>query len=130
WECVGAGERAVPRPVGEGHKKERALLQEGRPAPQPRGQFHPFCADREATKTPDVPPGTPAAKIERAVVIGAGTMGGGIAMNFANGGIPVTVVGVRQDVLDRGLGAVWENLPATVEKGRLSRAHTGARHGL
>jgi 3-hydroxyacyl-CoA dehydrogenase len=110
--------------------KERELFQECMASPQSKGQIHAFFAEREATKIPDVPVGTPTKKIERAAVIGAGTMGGGIAMNFANAGIPVTVVEVAQDVLDRGLAVVRKNYAATVEKGRLSQADMDKRMGL
>src|SRR5438067_7135218 len=99
-------------------------------SPQSKGQIHAFFAEREATKIPDVPPGTPARKIERAAVIGAGTMGGGIAMNFANAGIPVTVVEVAQDALDRGLGIVRKNYEATASRGRLTQADVDKRMGL
>src|SRR5262249_56199056 len=92
---------AVTLPFGEGLKKERALFQECMASPQSKGQIHAFFAEREATKIPDVPAGTIAMKIERAVVIGAGTMGGGIAMNFAHPGIPVTAVRIAQDLPQR-----------------------------
>src|SRR5438067_11551602 len=99
-------------------------------SPQSKGQIHAFFAEREATKIPDVPPGTPARKIERAAVIGAGTMGGGIAMNFANAGIPVTVVEVAQEALDRGLGIVRKNYEATAQRGRITMADVEKRMGL
>ena len=130
FKCIEAVQAAVTLPFAEGLKKERALFQECMASPQSKGQIHAFFAEREATKIPDVPPGTPAKKIERAAVIGAGTMGGGIAMNFANAGIPVTVVEVTQDALDRGLAVVKKNYGATVEKGRLSQADMDKRVGL
>jgi len=130
FKCIEAVQAAVTLPFAEGLKKERALFQECMASPQSKGQIHAFFAEREATKIPDVPPGTPSKKIERAAVIGAGTMGGGIAMNFANAGIPVTVVEVAQDVLDRGLAVVRKNYAATVEKGRLSQADMDKRMGL
>ncbi|HEX6774846.1 MAG TPA: 3-hydroxyacyl-CoA dehydrogenase NAD-binding domain-containing protein, partial [Methylomirabilota bacterium] len=130
FKCIEAVQAAVTLPFAEGSKKERALFQECMASPQSKGQIHAFFAEREATKIPDVPPGTPAKKIERAVVIGAGTMGGGIAMNFANAGIPVTVVEMAQDALDRGLAVVRKNYAGTVEKGRLSQADMDKRMGL
>jgi 3-hydroxyacyl-CoA dehydrogenase len=130
FKCIEAVQAAVTLPFAEGLKRERALFQECMASPQSKGQIHAFFAEREATKIPDVPSGTPARKIERAAVIGAGTMGGGIAMNFANAGIPVTVVEVAQDALDRGLAVVRKNYAATVEKGRLSQADMDKRMGL
>jgi 3-hydroxyacyl-CoA dehydrogenase len=130
FKCIEAVQAAVNLPFAEGLKKERELFQECMASPQSKGQIHAFFAEREATKIPDVPPGTPAKKIERATIIGAGTMGGGIAMNFANAGIPVTVVEVAQDALDRGLAVVRKNYAATVEKGRLSQADMDKRMGL
>ena len=130
FKCIEAVQAAVTLPFAEGMKKERELFQECMASPQSRGQIHAFFAEREATKIPDVPVGTPTKKIERAAVIGAGTMGGGIAMNFANAGIPVTVVEVAQDALDRGLAVVRKNYAATVEKGRLSQADMDKRMGL
>ncbi|MEK9661337.1 MAG: 3-hydroxyacyl-CoA dehydrogenase NAD-binding domain-containing protein, partial [Alphaproteobacteria bacterium] len=81
---------------------------------------HAFFAEREAAKIPDVPADTPVRKIERAVIVGAGTMGGGIAMSFANGGVPVTVIETSQDNLDRGMAKIAANYDATVKRGRLS----------
>ena len=130
FKCIEAVQAAVTLPFAEGMKKERELFQECMASPQSKGQIHAFFAEREATKIPDVPPGTPSKKIERAAVIGAGTMGGGIAMNFANAGIPVTVVEVAQDALDRGLAVVKKNYAATVEKGRLSQADMDKRMSL
>src|SRR5204862_7612215 len=78
----------------------------------------------------DVPADPAAGEIKKAAVIGAGTMGGGIAMNFANAGIPVTVVEVQQDALDRGLGIVRKNYEATASRGRLTAADVEKRMGL
>jgi 3-hydroxyacyl-CoA dehydrogenase len=130
FKCIEAVQAAVTLPFAEGLKRERQLFQECMASPQSKGQIHAFFAEREATKIPDVPPGTPARKIERAAVIGAGTMGGGIAMNFANAGIPVTVVEMSQEALDRGLAVVKKNYAGTVEKGRLSQADMDKRMGL
>src|SRR5712691_10204699 len=130
FKCIEAVQAAVTLPFAEGLKRERQLFQECMASPQSKGQIHAFFAEREATKIPDVPPGTPARKIERAAVIGAGTMGGGIAMNFANAGIPVTVVEVTQEALDRGLGIVRKNYEATAARGRLTPADVEKRMGL
>src|SRR5712691_11097042 len=130
FKCIEAVQAAVTLPFAEGLKRERALFQECMASPQSKGQIHAFFAEREATKIPDVPPGTPAKKIERVAVIGAGTMGGGIAMNFANAGIPVTVVEMAQEALDRGLGIVRKNYEATASRGRLTQADVEKRMGL
>src|SRR5207244_10851982 len=99
--CVEAGRAAVRLPCAEGLRRERELFLECMQSPQSRAQIHAFFAEREVTKIPDVPKETPTQPIMRAAVIGAGTMGGGIAMNFANAGIPVQVVEAAQTALDR-----------------------------
>ena len=122
--CIKAVEAAVNLPFAEGIKRERELFVELMNSPESKAQRYFFFAEREAAKIPDVPADTPAKEIKKAAVIGAGTMGGGIAMNFANAGIPVTVVEMAQDALDRGLGIVRKNYEATASRGRL---HPGGR---
>jgi 3-hydroxyacyl-CoA dehydrogenase len=99
-------------------------------SPESKAQRYFFFAEREAAKIPDVAADTPAKEIKKAAVIGAGTMGGGIAMNFANAGIPVTVVEVAKEALDRGLGIVRKNYEATASRGRLTQADVEKRMGL
>src|SRR5262245_64812448 len=99
-------------------------------SPESKAQRYFFFAEREAAKIPDVPADTQAKDIKKAAVIGAGTMGGGIAMNFANAGIPVTVIEVAKDALDRGLGIVRQNYEATASRGRLTQADVEKRMGL
>src|SRR5262245_3613508 len=111
-------------------KRERELFVELLNSPESKAQRYCFFAEREAAKIPDVPADTQAKEIRKAAVIGAGTMGGGIAMNFANAGIPVTVVEVAQDALDRGLGVVRKNYEATASRGRLTAADVEKRMGL
>src|SRR5229473_3625277 len=130
FKCIEAVQAAVTLPFAEGLKRERQLFQECMASPQSKGQIHAFFAEREATKIPDVPPGTPARKIERAAVVGAGTMGGGIAMNFANAGIPVTVVEVAQDALDRGLATIRKNYERTAQRGGITAEQVEHRAGL
>src|SRR5580765_8216173 len=110
---IKAVEAAVSLPFDQGIKRERELFQELITSPESKAQRYFFFAEREAAKIPDVPADTPAKDIKKAAVIGAGTMGGGIAMNFANAGIPVTVVEMNQENLDRGLGIVRKNYEAT-----------------
>jgi 3-hydroxyacyl-CoA dehydrogenase len=128
--CIKAVEAAVNLPFDEGIKRERELFQELMKSPESKAQRYFFFAEREAAKIPDVPASTPAKDIKKAAVIGAGTMGGGIAMNFANVGIPVTVVEVQQEALDRGLGIVRKNYEATASRGRLTAADVEKRMGL
>ena len=81
---------------------------------------HSFFAERAVGKIPDVPSDTPVRSIARAAVVGAGTMGGGIAMNFANAGIPVTLLETKQEALDRGLATIRKNYESSVKKGKLT----------
>jgi 3-hydroxyacyl-CoA dehydrogenase len=127
---VKAVEAAVSLPFDQGIKRERELFVELLNSAESKAQRYFFFAEREAAKIPDVPPDTPAKEIKKAAVIGAGTMGGGIAMNFANAGIPVTVVEVAQEALDRGLGIVRKNYEATAARGRLTPADVEKRMGL
>ncbi len=128
--CIKAVEAAVNLPFDEGIKRERELFVELLNSPESKAQRYFFFAEREAAKVPDVPGDTAAKEIRKAAVIGAGTMGGGIAMNFANAGIPVTVVEMAQEALDRGLGVVRKNYEATASRGRLTAADVEKRMGL
>jgi 3-hydroxyacyl-CoA dehydrogenase len=127
---IKAVEAAVSLPFAEGLKRERELFAELMASPESKAQRYFFFAEREAAKIPDVPADTPAKDVKKAAVIGAGTMGGGIAMNFANAGIPVTVVEMNQENLDRGLGIVRKNYEATASRGRLTAADVEKRMGL
>src|SRR6185436_7233973 len=91
---------------------------------------HAFFAERQTSKIPDVPEETPTRAVKKAAVIGAGTMGGGIAMSFVNAGIPVTITDTTQEALDRGLKKIKENYAATVAKGRLKQDEMDKRMGL
>src|SRR3989441_8900888 len=126
---VKAVEAAVSLPFDAGLKRERELFVELLNSPESKAQRYFFFAEREAAKIPDVPADTPPKDVKKAAVIGAGTMGGGIAMNFANVGIPVTVVEVAQEALDRGLGIVRKNYEATAARGRLPPPDGGERRG-
>ena len=127
---VKAVEAAVSLPFDQGLKRERELFVELLNSPESKAQRYFFFAEREAAKIPDVPADTPPRDVKKAAVIGAGTMGGGIAMNFANAGIPVTVVEMAQEALDRGLGIVRKNYEATAARGRLTAADVEKRMGL
>ena len=127
YACVECVEAAVALPFAAGMARERQIFEQLRASEQSAAQRHAFFAEREVTKIPDVPRQTEALPVERAAVIGGGTMGGGIAMTFANAGIPVTVIDVSNEALDKGLGVVAQNYAATVAKGRLSQAQMDQR---
>src|SRR6266851_3286177 len=128
--CIDAVEAAVNLPFDQGLKRERDIFEELVTSTQARALIHAFFAEREAMNIPDVPAGTPTRPIKSAAVIGAGTMGGGIAMNFASAGIPVTVVETAQDALERGLSVVRNNYAGTVAKGRLDQGAMDERMAL
>ena len=107
-------------PFDQGLSYERSLFQELMAGTQSAAQRYYFFAERQAAKVPDLPKYTPTKEIHTAAVIGAGTMGGGIAMNFVNAGIPVTLVETTREYLDRGLGVIRKNYDRTARKGKLS----------
>jgi 3-hydroxyacyl-CoA dehydrogenase len=107
-------------PFDEAERRVREEFQKLRQGDQSKAQRHIFFAEREAAKVPDIPAGTKPREIKRAAVIGAGTMGGGISMCFANAGIPVTIVETAQEALDRGLATVKRNYENTVKRGGLT----------
>ena len=125
--CIQA---AVNQPFDEGMKTESKLFMELMTGPQSAAQQYFFFAERQAGKIPDVPKDTAEIPIARVGVIGSGTMGGGIAMNMVNVGIPVTMVEVKQEALDRGLGVIRKNYENTARKGRISEADVEQRCGL
>jgi len=102
-------EAAVNQPFEEGLKTERKLFGELMSGSQSAAQRYAFFAERQANKIPDVPDDTPTIPVNKVGIIGGGTMGGGIAMNFVNAGIPVTIVEVKQDALDRGIATIRRN---------------------
>jgi 3-hydroxyacyl-CoA dehydrogenase len=128
-KCIDAVEAAVLKPFDEGMKLERAAFAELLGTTESKALRHIFFATRAACKVPDVPATTPLRAIKSVAVIGAGTMGGGIAMNFANAGLPVTVLETTQAALDKGLGVVKRNYESTLKKGRLSPEEFDKRLG-
>ena len=128
--CVACIEAAVSQPFAEGLATERATFLRLVASDQSKAQRHAFFAERQVAKIPDVPKDTHTLPIETAAVIGCGTMGGGIAMNFANAGIPVTVFEVSQEAIDKGLGIIRKNYAATVSKGRLAQDEMDQRLDL
>jgi len=127
--CIDAVEAAVLRPFEAGLKLERGFLVELMNTTESQALRHAFFAMRAASKVPDVPSSTPLRPIKSVAVIGAGTMGGGIAMNFANAGIPVTVLETSAPALDKGMEVVRKNYEATVKKGRMSQQEFEKRVG-
>jgi len=121
---------AVELPFDEGMKRERASFMELLVSTQSKAQRHVFFAERQVWKVADVPDDTPTLPIKKVGVIGAGTMGGGISMNFLNAGIPVTIVETQAAALDRGLGVIRKNYENTAKKGRMSAADVETRMGL
>jgi 3-hydroxyacyl-CoA dehydrogenase len=117
-KCV---EAAVALPFDDGLKRESELSAELHSGPQAPAMRHSFFAEREAAKIPDVPDDTPTLPVNTVGIIGAGTMGGGIAMNFANVGIPVKIVETKQEALDRGLSVIRKNYERTAQSGRISQ---------
>jgi 3-hydroxyacyl-CoA dehydrogenase len=128
-KCIDAVEAAVLKPFDEGMKLERAAFTELLDTTESKALRHVFFAMRAASKVPDVPADTPPRAVKSVAVIGAGTMGGGIAMNFANAGLPVTVLETTQSALDKGLGVVKRNYESTLKKGRLSAEEFDERLG-
>ncbi len=128
--AIRAVEAAVALPFAEGLARERQLVLERLDSPESRALRYLVVAEQEAGRIPDVPADTPARAIRRAALIGAGTMGGGIAMNFANAGIPVTVVEVAREALDHGLGVVRRNYETSAARGRLTARDVETRMGL
>ena len=113
-------EAAVNMPFDEGLAFERQLFEELVQGEQSAAQRYYFFASRKAWNVPDVPADTPTIPVNTVGIIGAGTMGGGIAMNFLNAGIPVTIVETKQEALDRGLATIRRNYENTASKGRIS----------
>ncbi|MGE5337483.1 MAG: 3-hydroxyacyl-CoA dehydrogenase NAD-binding domain-containing protein [Gemmatimonadota bacterium] len=129
-KCVDAVEAAVLRPFDEGLAFERQLFVERVQSAESKALRHAFFSEREAAKIPDVPEGTATRPIRRAAMVGFGTMGGGIAMCFANAGIPVTVLETTQAALDKGLATCRANWEATARKGRLTAEQVEQRIAL
>ncbi|HTU09801.1 MAG TPA: 3-hydroxyacyl-CoA dehydrogenase NAD-binding domain-containing protein [Allosphingosinicella sp.] len=127
---IQAIEAAVAKPYAAGVLDERRLFMELMTGTQSRAQQYFFFAERKASKIENVPEGTAPREIRRVGVIGAGTMGGGISMNFLSAGVPVTIVETAQEALDRGTGVVRKNYEASAAKGRISAAQVEQAMGL
>jgi 3-hydroxyacyl-CoA dehydrogenase len=131
WQAaLRAVQAAVDLPFDEGMKLERQAFLDLIPTAQSRAQRYVFFAERKVWKIADVPDDTPVLSVKKVGVIGAGTMGGGISMNFLNAGIPVTIVETAQAALDRGVATIRRNYDNTAKKGRLTPADVQTRMGL
>jgi len=127
--CVEAVRNAMILPFDEGLKRESELFQKLVAGDQSKAQRHVFFAEREAAKVPGIPMGTKPRALANGAVIGAGTMGGGIAMCFANAGIPVTLIETSNDLLQKGLDRIAANYRATVARGGLAGDEMDRRLG-
>lgn len=119
--AIDAVEAATKLPFDQGVEAERKLFTECLFSDQSKALIHVFFGEREVAKIPDVPKNTPVIPVNAAAVVGAGTMGGGIAMNFANAGIPVLLKETEQAALDRGMNTIRKNYENTMKKGRLTQ---------
>lgn len=130
YACIDCVEAAVTKTFEEGLAVERDTFQRLRTSDQSAAQRHVFFAERQASKVDGVGPDTQELPIRKGAVLGCGTMGGGIAMCFANAGIPVTVTEGEQAALDRGIDLIRKNYAASVAKGRMSQEAMDACMGL
>ena len=121
---------AAALPFAQGMQQEADIFKECLISSQSKSLIHVFFGEREVSKIPGIGKQTPTLPIRQAAVVGAGTMGGGIAMNYANAGIPVLLKETTQEALDRGLAIIRKNYAATVQKGRLTAAQMEQRMGL
>ena len=126
-QCI---EAAVNLPFDEGLKVERQNFAELMKGSQSAAQRYYFFASRQAWNVPDLAMDTPILPVRTVGIIGAGTMGGGIAMNFLNAGIPVRIVETKQEALDRGLGIIRKNYDNTAAKGRITQKDVEDRMAL
>ena len=130
FSCIKAVKAAVELPFDKGVERERELFFELLVSPESAAQRHVFFAERELAKVPGLDKNTPKREINQVAVIGAGTMGGGIAMNFANAGIPVRLLEVKEDALERGVAVIRKNYENTAKKGRITDEQVEQRMAL
>ena len=128
--CVDTVENAARKKFDEGMALEREAFMQLMWSPESRALRHLFMAERAASKIADVPSDTPVREIKTVGVIGAGTMGGGISMNFLNAGIPVTILETKQEALDHGVATIRKNYEAQVKKGKLTQEKYDQRMAL
>ena len=129
-KCIDAVANAVGKPFDEGMRLEREAFMALMVTPESRALRHVFAAERAAAKLPDVPADTKLREIAKVGVIGAGTMGGGITMNFLNAGIPVVLLEMKQEALDKGLATIRRNYENSMKKGKLKPEQVEQRMAL
>jgi 3-hydroxyacyl-CoA dehydrogenase len=127
YNCIACVEAATTQPFEEGLDTERRLFAELENADEARALRYAFFAEREVAKIPGAPADLKPPKVKTAAVIGAGTMGGGIAMSFADNGIPVKVLEVSREALDKGMQKVRDNYAVSVKRGSLAQAEMDKR---
>ena len=129
-KCVDVVEAATKQKFDQGMVTERDVFINLMLTPESKALRHVFVADRATSKIPDVPADTPLRAINSLAVIGAGTMGGGISMNFLNAGIPVKILEMKQEALDRGIATIRKNYESQVKKGKLKQDKYDQRMSL
>jgi 3-hydroxyacyl-CoA dehydrogenase len=127
---IQAIEAAVREPFDVAMEIERGLFRKLVAGTQSGAQRHVFFAERQASKIADVPEDTPTRPLRKIGIVGAGTMGGGIAMNFLNAGLPTTIVDTEQSALDRGVATIQRNYAGSLKKGKLTSSDLAARMAL
>ncbi len=121
FKCIEAVKAATELAFPEGMKRERAIFMELQASDQSKAQRHVFFAEREVSRIPGLPNDQPTREIKSVGILGAGTMGGGIAMCFANAGIPVMLLDIKQEFIDKGMAVIKKNYASTVAKGKLQQ---------
>ena len=129
-KCVDTVEAATEKKFDDGMAYEREVFTALMFTPESRALRHLFMAERAASKIPDVPEDTPKREIKSVAVIGAGTMGGGISMNFLNAGIPVKILEMKQEAIDKGVATIRKNYEGQVKKGKLKQDKYDQRMSL
>jgi 3-hydroxyacyl-CoA dehydrogenase len=130
YNCIAAVEAACSLPFDDGIRRERELFDELENSAEARALRYAFFAEREVAKLPDIPRDTPLRPIKTAAIVGAGTMGGGIAMSFAEFGFPVKLLEASPEALDRGIARIRSNYETSVKRGSLSEAEMSRRMAL
>ena len=130
YNCIAAVEAACSMPFDDGIRRERELFDELENSAEARALRYAFFAEREVAKLPDIPRDTPLRPIRTAAIVGAGTMGGGISMSFAEFGFPVKLLEASQEALDRGIARIRANYETSVKRGSLTEAEMNRRMAL
>jgi 3-hydroxyacyl-CoA dehydrogenase len=130
FTAIEAVQASVSLPLAEGLLFEEKLANRSKDTPESRGAIHMFFAERESRRVRDLPAGTAARPVRAAGIVGSGTMGGGIAMCFANAGVPVVLVDADEAALKRGLATIARNYDSMVKRGRIDEPEKARRMAL